>query len=286
MEVRRERRSAGKMSMSSGTHPSTSSGRTGWLTSAWTKIQPVLATLAVTAMLTFAAACSSNDSDELDRLVAENFLRNSPTFRFDGVQDSIELQDSARGGCDSCSEFTFTFDSSYPGYGDRTTLVLNAAGTPHEATVAIDDGIVTFARLDDVWDVLAQRPVTQAATAPDTPDDQVLVGLDAPFELHVGQAAIVGSASLKITLVDVSEDSRCPVATNCITSGRARVHIDVLDGERRLGVHEFILEQRTVGGAEKGIGQYVVTMRELNPYPGTDNAPYAAIFVVTKVVAA
>lgn len=242
--------------------------------------------LAALVVLVVAAACSSGGIDEVDRLVAENFLRNSPTFRFDGVQDSVELRSSIKGACDTCSEFTFTFDNSYPGYGDRVALVLTAAVTPHEATVTIDDGIVTSARLDGVWDVLAQRPVTQASTTPDAPDGQVSVGLDAPFELHVGQAAVVGSASLKITLVDVSEDSRCPVATNCITSGRARVHIAVLDGERRLGVHEFILEQRTVGGAEKGIGQYVVTMRELNPYPGTDDAPYAAIFVVTKVVAA
>ena len=237
-------------------------------------------------MLTLVTACSSNDSDKVDRLVAENFLRTSPTFRFDGVQDSIELRSSIKGACDTCSEFTFTFDSSYPGYGDRTTLVLNAAETLHQATVAIDDGIVTSARLDGVWDVLLQRPVTQASTTPYTPDDQVSAGLDAPFGLHVGQAAVVRSESLKITLVDVSEDSRCPVATNCITSGRARVHIDILEGERRLGVHEFILEQRTVGGVEKGIGQYVVTMRALNPYPGTDDAPYAAIFVVSKVIAA
>ena len=53
-----------------------------------------------------------------------------------------------------------------------------------------------------------------------------------------------------------------------ITSGRARVHIDVVEGERRLGLHEFVLEQRTIGGAEKGIGQYVFTMR----------APSSAVF--------
>ncbi len=237
-------------------------------------------------VLMVAAACSSGDSDEVDRLVAENFLRNSPTFRFDGVQDSIELRDSVKGDCDTCTEVTFTFDNSHPGYGDRETLVLNADVTPHEATVTIDDGIVTSANLDGVWDVLAQRTLAHSATTPDTPGDQVSVGLDSPFELHVGQAAVVGSESLKITLVDVSEDSRCPAATNCITSGRARVHINVVEGERHLGLHEFVLEQRSVGGAEKGIGQYVFTMRELNPYPGTDEAPYAAIFVVSKVVAA
>ena len=232
------------------------------------------------------AACGSDDRSQVDRLVAENFLRNSPTFRFDSVQNSIELRESTTGDCETCTEFTFAFQNSHPGYGDRANLVLEAGKTPHEAVISIDEGIVTAARIDGVWDVLAQRPVSQAATISDTPDGQVLAALDSPFEIRVGQAAAVGPESLKITLVDVSEDSRCPVATNCITSGRARVHIDVVEGERRLGLHEFVLEQRTIGGAEKGIGQYVFTMRELNPYPGTDDAPYAAIFVVSKVVAA
>lgn len=232
------------------------------------------------------AACGSDRSGEVDRLVAENFLRNSPTFRFDGVQDSIELRDSAEGECATCTEFIFAFKSLHPGYGDRAPLVLDAGVTPHEAAVSIDGGIITSVRLDGVWDVLAQRSVTHTASAQDTPGDRVSANLGAPFKLRVGQAAVVDSVSLKVTLVRVTEDSRCPKATNCITSGRVRVHVDVVEGERHLGLHEFVLEQRTVGGAEKGIGQYVFTMRELNPYPGTDDAPYAAIFVVSKVVAA
>ena len=110
--------------------------------------------------------------------------------------------------------------------------------------------------------------------------------LDSPFELHIGQEAVVGAEGLKITFVDVSEDSRCPAATNCIVSGLAKVRLDVIAGERPLGMHEFVLDQRTIGGTARGIGQYVFSMRELNPYPGTDTAPYAAILVVSKVVAA
>ena len=140
--------------------------------------------------------------------------------------------------------------------------------------------------IDGRWNVLSQQPIARTSTAPDVQPDAVAAVLDTPFELHVGQAAVVDSDSLKITLVEVSEDSRCPADTNCLVSGSARVQVDILEGERDLGRHEFILGQRAIGGAEKGIGQYVFTMRELNPYPGTDDAPYAAIFVVSKVVAA
>jgi hypothetical protein len=238
------------------------------------------------AVSVLTAACSSSQSDEVERLVAKNFLRNSPTFRFDGVHDSVELANSVPGDCATCTVFTFRFQNSHPGYGDRPDRPLPSSVTSHEATVAVDDGLVMDAIIDGRWNVLSQQPIARTSTAPDVQPDAVAAVLDTPFELHVGQAAVVDSDSLKITLVEVSEDSRCPADTNCLVSGSARVQVDILEGERDLGRHEFILGQRAIGGAEKGIGQYVFTMRELNPYPGTDDAPYAAIFVVSKVVAA
>ena len=240
------------------------------------------------AIVSFLAlvACSSDDGDEVDRRLAESFLRNSPSFRFDGLPQSVELIDRTGGDCDTCVSYTFAFESSHPGYGDRTDLPLAVSVTPHEATISIEDGLVTAARIDSIWDVIAQSPLVRTATAEDGSQDSVSALLDSPFELHIGQEAVVGVEGLKITFVDVSEDSRCPAATNCVVSGLAKVRLDVVAGERPLGMHEFVLDQRTIGGTARGIGQYVFSMRELNPYPGTDTAPYAAILVVSKVVAA
>ena len=238
------------------------------------------------AVLLALAACSSDDGDEVDRRLAESFLRNSPTFRFDGLPVSVELIDRTGGDCETCVAYTFGFESSHPGYGDRTDLPLAAAVTPHEAVISIEGGLVTTVRIDSIWDVIAQRPIVRNTTAEDGSQDSVSALLDSPFELHIGQEAVFGDEGLKITFVDVSEDSRCPAATNCVVSGLAKVRVDVVAGERPLGMHEFVLDQRTVGGTAQGIGQYVFSMRELNPYPGTDTAPYAAILVVSKVVAA
>ncbi len=233
------------------------------------------------------AACSSDDADdEVDRRLAESFLRNSPTFRFDGLPESVELRERVDGECGTCVAFTFGFDSLHPGYGDRTDLPLAAAVTPHEAVISIDDGLVASAELDSIWDVITQRPIVRTTAAEDGSNDPVTALLDSPFELNIGQEAVFGDEGLRITFIDVSEDSRCPAATNCVVSGLAKVRVDVVAGERPLGMHEFVLDQRAVGGSAQGIGQYVFSMRELNPYPGTDTAPYAAIFVVSKVVAA
>ena len=241
--------------------------------------------LAVTVLLAL-VACSSDDGDEVDRRLAESFLRNSPTFRFDGLPDSVQLMDWVGGDCDTCVAYTFGFESSHPGYGDRTDLPLAAAVTPHEAVISIEDGLVASAQIDSIWDVIAQRPLVRTTAVEDGSSVPVTALLDSPFELHIGQEAVFGAEGLKITFVDVSEDSRCPAATNCVVSGLAKVRVDVVAGERPLGMHEFVLDQRTIGGTAQGIGQYVFSMRELNPYPGTDAAPYAAIFVVSKIVAA
>ena len=241
--------------------------------------------VAVAALLTL-VACSSDDGDEVDRRLADSFLRNSPTFRFDGVPDTVKLLDRAAGDCETCVVYTFGFESSHPGYGDRIDLPLAAAVTQHEAVISIENGLVTSARIDSIWDVITQGSIARTASAEDGSGTPVTALLDSPFELNIGQEAVFGDEGLKVTFVDVSEDSRCPAATNCVVSGLAKVRVDVVAGERPLGMHEFVLDQRTVGGSARGIGQYVFSMRELNPYPGTTTAPYAAIFVVSKVVAA
>ena len=239
----------------------------------------------IMALLALAACSSQGGDDEVDRRLAESFLRNSPTFRFDGLPDTIRLRDRAAGDCETCAVYTFGFDSSHPGYGDRTDLPLASVVTAHEAVISIEDGLVTAAQIDGLWDVITQSPVARTVTAEEGTSTPVTALLDSPFELNIGQEAVFGDEGLKITFVDVSEDSRCPAATNCVVSGLAKIRVDVVAGERPLGMHEFVLDQRTVGGSARGIGQYVFSMRELNPYPGTDSAPYAAIFVVSKVFA-
>lgn len=250
-------------------------------------VKRVIASLALAtlALLALAACLSDSEDDEVDRRLAESFLRNSPTFRFDGLPDSVELMERADGDCETCVVYTFGFESSHPGYGDRTNLPLASAMTPHEAVIFIEKGLVTAAQVDNIWDVITQRPIARTVTAEDGTSTPVTALLDSPFELHIGQEAVFGDEGLKITFVDVSEDSRCPAATNCVVSGLAKVRVDVVAGERPLGMHEFVLDQHAVGGKAQGIGQYVFSMRELNPYPGTDSAPYAAIFVVSKVIA-
>ncbi|RJS74348.1 hypothetical protein CW714_01660, partial [Methanophagales archaeon] len=59
------------------------------------------------------------DKDK-SREIAKNYLLNSPTFRFDGIEDSLKLVVTNTLKCPCCWEFVFEFQCRHSGYGNRT----------------------------------------------------------------------------------------------------------------------------------------------------------------------
>ena len=91
------------------------------------------------------------------RLVAERFLQRSPTFVFDGILFSTDLETVDRGDCEYCFTFHFEFKTAHPGYGDRGGQALAEVMTDHTAAITTMDGRVTAGIIDGKWDILAQR---------------------------------------------------------------------------------------------------------------------------------
>ena len=86
---------------------------------------------------------------------AEEFVRNSPTFRFDGMEETFELESSrAIKFCPGCYEYTFYFESTHPGVGDRTGIELRNIITPHRVVVNVTyETNVVMGVMDDSWDI-------------------------------------------------------------------------------------------------------------------------------------
>jgi hypothetical protein len=99
----------------------------------------------------------SEVSEEESGEIAEEFVEDSPTFVFDGIEDSLVLTDTLALPDPYCWQFVFEFDSSHAGYGDRTGLSLAEVITPHQAVVTVEQGEVTGAVLDGEWDMLSQE---------------------------------------------------------------------------------------------------------------------------------
>jgi predicted secreted protein len=96
-------------------------------------------------------------SEGESKKVAENFIKNSPTFTFDGMEDTLKLIDTLRARCPYCWVFVFEFDSAHAGYGNRTGQAVLEVITHHRASVAIEQMKVASAVIDDEWDMIRQE---------------------------------------------------------------------------------------------------------------------------------
>lgn len=97
-------------------------------------------------------------------IIAEEFIKNSPTYSFDGVPGTIKLIDTIDLRCPSCWQFKLQFECTHAGYGDRAGQVLTPVITKHEAVIIVEEGNIKSAILDTIWDMISQSTVENYET--------------------------------------------------------------------------------------------------------------------------
>ena len=95
-------------------------------------------------------------SEEESLNIAQQFLKSSQTYKFDGIEETFKHEETLTLRCPYCWQFIFTFDSRQAGYGDRTGQMLAQVITPHKARITVEQGKVTYAVLDNEWDMQQQ----------------------------------------------------------------------------------------------------------------------------------
>jgi hypothetical protein len=107
-----------------------------------------------------AVACDSGEAEgvtqEASQEIARQYVLDEPTFKFDGMEETLKLADTITLKCPYCWEFVFEFDCRQPGYGDRTGLMLAQVITPHTARIEVQKGGVVSAVMDGKWDMMKQ----------------------------------------------------------------------------------------------------------------------------------
>jgi hypothetical protein len=137
----------------------------------------------VTRAVTDEAYDEFNESDlpgidtsarEAERIALE-FLIDAPTFAFDGIEESIEVQDIvAMESYPIQYAVTIAFECRQAGYGDRTGQMLAQVVTPHEMRVVVSTGEVRSAVIDGEWDELNQRDVSSGLVSPESARDMAI----------------------------------------------------------------------------------------------------------------
>jgi len=122
----------------------------------------MLILLAVLALAAGACSQSSQSSESLELgspnqslIIAENFVKNSPTYKYDGIPETLKLSDTVP--MDNRIQYVFEFDCRHAGYGDRTGQVLAQVITHHIAMIIVEDEQVISAVMDARWDMVHQQ---------------------------------------------------------------------------------------------------------------------------------
>ncbi len=92
------------------------------------------------------------------RLVAEKFLLESPTFNYDGIEDSMEQALAPEAAGPEQWRFLFSFVCENEGYGDEDSREdISGKETYHEALITVANGEITKAVMDNDWDMIDQK---------------------------------------------------------------------------------------------------------------------------------
>jgi hypothetical protein len=117
----------------------------------------VLGAMCLPAASIFAWQRMQTSSEDAAVKVAVEFINGSPTFKFDGVQGSMNATSVTIAETFAPPSFyivNIEFDCSQGGYGDRTGQRVIQVVQHHTAVIHVTEGVVTLAVLDGVWDEL------------------------------------------------------------------------------------------------------------------------------------
>lgn len=89
--------------------------------------------------------------------LTEQFIRNTPTYTFDGIDGSIKKMKVESTESGKAWELTYVFKSKYPGYGDRSNQALTEAVTEHAVQVTIRNCTIVIATCDKSYNLLTNK---------------------------------------------------------------------------------------------------------------------------------
>ncbi len=125
-------------------------------------------------------------TEEEARQEAEEFVRNSATFTFDGMEETLELTETLYPDKENAWQFVFSFDSRHAGYGDRIGQMLAQVITPHEAVVTFENGRIVNAVMDGVWDMISQETIGEDIVIEPAPIHEVDIVIMESYPEQIG----------------------------------------------------------------------------------------------------
>jgi hypothetical protein len=130
---------------------------------------PEMGTIDISGDSTLSHSTVSTDvTVDVARQIATNFVKNSSTFAFDGIQGSIKVVSTEPGWSSIFKSIAVNlgYQTRHPGHGDRAGEVLAQVITDHSAVILvnIEKGTVATAICDKTWDMVNEKNPPMSVT--------------------------------------------------------------------------------------------------------------------------
>ncbi len=93
--------------------------------------------------------------------------------------------------------------------------------------------------------------------------------LPVTVQLQVGESVVLASGGLSVSYLETTQDSRCPVAVECVWEGEGVVRISLSDDGGVLGSPSLSTNVHGSSPTAVRLDRYLLTLIELDPYPET-----------------
>jgi len=161
--------------------------------------------------------------EQKDRAIQEarRFILESPTFRFDGMIDTLQVEYvSVMESFPVQYNIKATYTSTNAGFGNREGQMLAQVLTPHTVELIISEGMVTSAVTDGAWDEMHNQFVQRKS---DLDDD--LSMQKAPVNDYDSFIDALEEKDITAQVVEVLDDSSFSVPTIVVSVNGEHVQV-------------------------------------------------------------
>ncbi len=167
-----------------------------------------------------------------------------------------------------------------------------------DLTIRAGDEALAAKNFDGYFVHLADVQPYPRGSEPTKPSDYVVtllvsehepsdVKLGEQFQLEIGQTAFIKSRDVRVKMLNVTEDSRCPADAVCIWEGQVTVLLNVMHNEEDLGNFDLTIRGGDKNLAIKTFDGYSIQLMKVDPYPfasqPTELTDYVATLQVSEI---
>jgi hypothetical protein len=104
------------------------------------------------------------------------------------------------------------------------------------------------------------------------------------FNLKLNQSAIINSGEIKVTFLEVTEDSRCSSDLNCFSAGQIQVSVNILENGHDLGTLHLVNNASHKDLSIKKINKYLIEFIKAEPYPKSNQKIEFFDYIITLAI--